>query len=130
MTSPALPVHKMSFVPKDLVTVQVGRLSASLYPKIEPSMPVFERAHAFQVAESAPKALPVDQRLILDARGTQLNCSTIVDGLMHDWRGLFDAAWFDLRNLAIMLFHDQTGAVINNTTLSEFWPQSKHEFLL
>jgi hypothetical protein len=97
MTSPTNTMHKMSFVLKDLVAVHVGHLFASLYPKIKPSMPVFERAHAFQVSKSALKALPVDTHLLLNAMGTQFNCSTIFDGLVHDWYGLFYTAWFTLR---------------------------------
>jgi hypothetical protein len=118
MTSPTNPVHEMSFVPKDLVLVQVGRLFASLYPKIEPSMPVFECAHAFQVAKSTLKALPANTHLLLNAMGNQINCSTIVNSLMHDWCSLFDATWFNFRNLAIASFHDPASAVINNTTVT------------
>jgi hypothetical protein len=51
--------------------LQVGRLLASVYPKIDPSMPIFERAHAFQVKKGTLEALPVDTRLIFDAIGTQ-----------------------------------------------------------
>ncbi len=76
-------MHKVSFVPKDLVLVQIERLSASLYPKIKPSMPVFEHAHAFQVAKSALEALPANTHLLLNTMGNQLNCSTIVNDLMH-----------------------------------------------
>ena len=112
----ALPVHKMTFVPCNLVTIQVGRLSASVYPKIEPSMPVFECAHAFQLVKSALETLPVDTRLILNALGTQLNCSAIVDGMMFDWRSLFDSAWYNFCNLAIVTFHDFAGTEIKSTT--------------
>ena len=95
MTVLSKPAHEMTFVPRPLVVVQVGRLQVSLYPVVDPSMPVFERAHAFQVAKSALEALPLDKRQILDALGAQLNCSAIVDGLVHDWRYLFDSTWFD-----------------------------------
>jgi hypothetical protein len=71
-----MKMHEMSFILKDLFTIHVGRLSASVYPKIKSSMPVFEHAHAFQVAKSALKALSVDTCLILKAMGAQLNCST------------------------------------------------------
>jgi hypothetical protein len=108
----------MLFVPKDLVTIQVGCLLACVYPKIEPSMPVFEHAHAFQVAKSALKALSVDTRLIFEAMGSPLISSTIVDGMMHDWRGLIDSVWFNFNNLTIILFHDLAGAGINNTTIA------------
>ena len=63
----------MAFVPRDLVSIQVGRLYASVYPKVEPTMPIHERA------------LPVDTRLILEAIGTQLNCNSQVDGSMFDF---------------------------------------------
>jgi hypothetical protein len=110
------PVHKMTFVPRNLVTNQVCHLSVSVYPQIKLTMPVFEHAHAFQVVKSALKPLPVDTRLILDAMGTQLNCSTIVDGLMFDWRSLFDFAWYNFCNLAMVTFHNSTNAEIKNTT--------------
>jgi hypothetical protein len=47
-----------------------------------------------------------------------LNCSAIVNGLIYDWHSTFDETWFDFRNLAIILFHDSTGAQINNTTVA------------
>ncbi len=68
------------------------------------------------VAKSMLEALSVDTRFILKAMGSQLNCSTILDGMMHDWCGLFDSVWFDFKNLTIILFHDLAGAGINNTT--------------
>jgi hypothetical protein len=79
-------------------------------------MPVFERAHTFQVVKSALKPLPVDAWLILDVIGTQLYCSTSVDSLMFDWRSLFDSAWYGFCNLAIVTFHYSIGAEIKNTT--------------
>ena len=81
-------------------------------------MPVFERAHAFQAAKSALEALPIDKRQLLDALGAQLNCSAIVDGLVHDWRYLFDSTWFDFTQLTIVSFHNSAGTQINNTTIA------------
>ena len=53
-TQAAVPSgNEMAFVPRDLVSIQVGRLYASVYPKVEPMMPIHERAHAFQVIKSA-----------------------------------------------------------------------------
>jgi hypothetical protein len=48
----------------------------------------------------------------------QLNCSTIVNRLIYDWRSTFDEAWFDVWNLAIISFHDSGGAQINNRTVA------------
>ena len=75
---------EMAFVPRDLVMIQVGRHLASVYPKVESSMPVYKHAHAFQVARTALETLPVDTRLILNALGAQLNCSAIVNELIFD----------------------------------------------
>ena len=121
MTVPPSPsgsvgYNGMSFVPRDLVTIQVGCYSANVYPKIDLSMPIFKRAHTFQVACSTIELLPVETRVLLDALGTQLNCSAIVDGLMSDWRSCFDNNWGDFANLAIRSFHNSAGARINNTT--------------
>jgi hypothetical protein len=79
-------------------------------------MPVFEHAHVFQVVMSALKPLRVNTCLILNAIGTQLNCSAIVDGLMFDWQSLFDSVWYDFRNLSIITFHDSDDAEIKTTT--------------
>jgi hypothetical protein len=96
---------------------QVGRLSANVYPKVEPNIPTFERAHTFQVIKSVLKPLPLDTCLILDTIGLQLNCSAIVERLMFDWRNTFNTRWHDFGNLAILSFHDAAGAIIPNTTI-------------
>ncbi len=108
----------MAFVPCDLVSIQVGRLYASVYPKVEPTMPIHERAHAFQVIKSALKSLPLDMRLILEAIGTQLNCNAQVDGAMFDFCSMFDKSWYNFANLVIQSFHNSAGAVIQNTMIA------------
>ncbi len=93
-------------------------MSASMYPKVEPTMPIYELAHAYQVVKSTHESLPVDMRLILEAIGMQLNYNPIVDGTMFDFRSLFNEAWFDFSNLVIQSFHNSAGAVINNTMVA------------
>jgi len=110
--------NEMAFVPRDLVSIQVGRLYASVYPKVEPTMPIHERAHVLQVIKSALVSLPVDTPLILEAIGTQLNCNSQVNGSMFDFRSVFDKEWYNFANLAIQLFHNSAGAVIINTVLA------------
>ena len=58
-------IQEMSFILQDLVTVMVGRHSTNCYPKVESTMPIHERACAYQVAKSAFESLPVDIRLII-----------------------------------------------------------------
>jgi hypothetical protein len=118
-SAPAQQVREMTFVPQKPVTIQVGHLSASVYPKINSNMPIFEHAQNFQLVKNALKPLPINTCVILNAIGMQLNCSAIVDGLIYDWHTTFDKVWFDFRNLAIISFHDSTGAKINNTTVAD-----------
>ncbi len=35
---------------------------------------------------------------------------------MFDWKNAFDTCWFDFANLAILSFHNSSGAIIANTT--------------
>jgi hypothetical protein len=114
--SPVASAHEMAFVPRELVTIQVRRMSTIVYPKIEPTMPIHELVHVYQVIKSALKSLPVDMRLILEAIGMQLNCNAILDGAMFNFCSLFDEAWFDFSNLVIQSFHNSAGTVIQNTT--------------
>ena len=105
----------MSFVPPSLVLVQIGQYTDSMYPKVDSTMPKHERAYTFQVMCSAFELLPVVAQLVLDALGTQLNCSAVVKGLMFDWRSRFDDNWYDFKNLTIQSYHNSAGARINNT---------------
>ena len=107
--------NEMAFVPRDLVSIQVGHLYTSVYPNVEPTMPIHELAHAFQVMKSALESLPVDTPLILEAIVTQLNCNSQVDGSMVDFRSMFNNAWYHFANLAIQSFHNSAGAVLINT---------------
>jgi hypothetical protein len=108
-------VHEMAFIPRKLFTVQVGHYLVNVYPKVEPSMPVYERTHAFQVACTALEPLPVNRCLILDVLGAQLNCSAIVDGQVFNWLNRFDKHWFNFANLVIQLFHNLAGIELKTT---------------
>ena len=99
-------VHEMGFAPLDPVNVSVGRMSVKLYPKITPSMPVYERAHAFQVNKAALMDLPTDLCLIIDNFGSQLNASSTVEGILSNWRHFFIKRWIDFGHLAILSFHN------------------------
>ncbi len=109
-------LSEMSFLPKDLVTIQIGRYQASIYVKLDPVWALHERAHAYQVVKNALEPLPVDMHLILDAMGAQLNCPAIVDGLIMDFFSFIDEHWYNFNNLVIQSFHDSAGVQINNTT--------------
>ncbi len=112
-------VHEMGFAPLDPVDVFVGRMSIKLYIKITPSMPVYERAHAFQVNKATLKDLPTDQRLIIDAFGSQLNASWTVEGILCDWRHFFIERWMDFGHLAILSFHNSRGNRMEDTTTAD-----------
>ncbi len=83
---------KMGFAPLDLVDVLVGRSTCKLYPKLTSLMPVYERAHTFQVNKTAlNNARGVEISQVLDALGGQMNSSSTVKGLVSAWRRHFQA---------------------------------------
>ncbi len=72
----------MSFIPRDLMLVMVGRHSTNVCPKVEAKMPVYEHTFAYQVSKSALESLPIDIRLIIKAMAMQLNCNATANGLI------------------------------------------------
>jgi hypothetical protein len=92
----------MGFAPLKLVDMAVSHVSVKLYPRITATMPVYERAHAFQVNKTALTNLPgMDFGLVLDRFGTQLSSSSIVEGLISDWQRFFKERWMDFNHLVI-----------------------------
>jgi hypothetical protein len=89
----------------DLVDVSFGRIIVKLYPPLTKDMPVHERGHAYQVNKAALTNLPADISLILDAFGMQLNASSMVKGIMSDWRHYFKDHWMDFSHLTLLSFH-------------------------
>jgi hypothetical protein len=116
MTDSKLPaLHGTPFAPRALVPVAVGRATVNLYPVIDPSMPVEERAHAYQVNKTALVSAPVDLQVQLDALSQQLNLAATVDGVRDDWLHFFHNSWCDFRRLAILSFHNEAGTQIQDT---------------
>ena len=110
---------EMGFAPLDLVDVPVGRLTCKLYPKLTSLMPVYERAHAFQVNKTAlNNARGVEISQILDALGSQMNSSSTVEGLVSMWRRHFQARWFNLAFLTVLSFHRSNGDRVDDTTVA------------
>ena len=111
-------IQEMGFVPRALVPVPVGRLQVHLYPTVDSSMPIFERAHAFHINKTALSNLPIELGLQLDILGTQMNSSASVEGMKADWFHLFNIGWKDFRNLTILSFHNSAGTIMNDTTIN------------
>jgi len=117
MTNTKLPaLHGTPFTPRALVPIAVSRTLVNLYAIIDPGMHVEERAHAFQINKTALASAPVNLQVQLDARGQQLNLAATVDGVRDDWLCFFHDSWCDLSRLAILNFHNDAGAQINDTT--------------
>ena len=76
----SLSLDEVTFAPRELVPVPVGKHQARLYPTIDSTMPVHERAHAFHINLTAIKNVPGDLSVQLDAFGAQLNASASVKG--------------------------------------------------
>jgi hypothetical protein len=73
------------FTPRTLVAVCVGTYTVNLYPVVEETMEVHERAHTFHVNKAALSSQAIPIRLQLDALGNQLNLAATMDGVIQDW---------------------------------------------
>jgi hypothetical protein len=126
MVGPSPPVVAMSgsaaskancmFVPRPLEPVQVDKMTVKLYPVIDLTMKLPERAHAFQVNKTVLMAPGIDRYLMLDVLSAQLNLSAIVDGIRGDWYRHYHRNWSNFNNLTILLFHNDSGTQVNDTT--------------
>jgi hypothetical protein len=113
-------IQEMSFIPRDLVLVIVGCHSTNVYPKVEATMPVYERAFAYQVAKSTLESLPINIRLIIKAMATQFNYNATTNGLMYDWKSVLNEGWYNPELLQILSFHNSAGnEVANKTTIAD-----------
>ena len=74
------PVTGGQFTPRSLVAVRVSSYTVNLYPVVEETMEVHERAHAFHVKKAALASQTIPIRLQLDALGNQLNLAATMDG--------------------------------------------------
>ncbi len=99
-----LYVEDTGFTPQDLIEIHVGAITAKVYPKILPTMAVFECAHAFQVTETALTNIQANLRLVVDAFGGQLNATSTIDGIYSDWKCHFNKHWHDFNKLTIFSF--------------------------
>jgi hypothetical protein len=104
------------FALHSMVPVRVGLTTISLYPVVDPTMQPHKRAHAFHINKTDLSAQNIGLWLQLDALGTQLNLSTMVNGTINDWFCFFYDSWFDFSKLTILSFHNVKGDIINDTT--------------
>ncbi len=88
MTTPFNPniTSDMGFTPLDLINITVRRVTTKVYPKITPTMQIFDCAHAWQINKTALYNLPADFKLIIDAFGAQLNATLTVEGIVSNWK--------------------------------------------
>jgi hypothetical protein len=108
-----LSVEATGFTPQDLVEIHVSSVTAKVYPKILPTIPVFELADAFQVNKTALTNLQANLLLVFDTFGSQLNATSTVDGIHSDWKRHFNEHWQDFNNLTILSFHNSAGNQID-----------------
>jgi hypothetical protein len=115
---PSLLKANLMFVPWSPESVQVDKLTVKLYPVVNLSMLAPERAHAFQTNKTALSIPGINRRAMLNTLGTQLNLSTIVNGILGDWNRHFCCNWCNFAHLPILLFHSNAGTQVNNTTVA------------
>ena len=107
------------FVPRTLKPVQIDKMTVKLYPVINSTMKPLERAHTFQINNTALTAPGIDRCMMLNTLGAQLNLSAIVDGVLSNWTRHFQRAWCNFTNLTILSFHNDAGTQVNDTTVAD-----------
>jgi hypothetical protein len=88
----------------------------NLYPVIDTTMLVHERAHTFQINKTALSLQALNLRVMLDALGAQLTLSASVKGMIKEWLQFFQDSWFDFSLLQILSFHNDADGQVNDTT--------------
>jgi len=113
---PRTPDSGGPFIPRTLVPVNVGRSTVNLYPIIDTSMAMHERAQAYHINKTALSSQNIGLRVQLDALGHQLNLSATVEGVINDWLRYFYERWCDFSELQILSFHNTKGDEVIDTT--------------
>jgi hypothetical protein len=106
----------LHILPQPLESVQTNKQNVKLYPVVDLTMKPPKCAHAFQINKTALAAPGTNQRAMLNALGTQLNLSAIINGVLSDWTHHFHRNWCNYANLLILLFYNNAGNQVNNTT--------------
>lgn len=107
---------------KECVKLTLNNKTASVYPPVQASWSVDERAAAYHTTLAGLRtlALPPDQ--FLDTFGIYMGLQTIVDGLKFDFQDHFDANWLKFADDAVVTilgFHNSAGAVMENAVTPE-----------
>ena len=105
------PVPGEQFTLRSLVAVCVSSYTVNLYPVVEETMEVHERAHAFHVNKATLTSQTIPIRLQLNALGNQLNLAVTMDGVIQDWTRHFQDHWSDFCHLKVLSFHFMTPRV-------------------
>ena len=110
------PVTGAQFTPKSLVAVCVSSYTVNLYPVVEETMELHERAYVFHFNKAALASQTIPTRLQLDALGNQLNLAATMDGVIQYWTRHFQDCWYDFQHLKVLSFHDTKGDMMTSTT--------------
>jgi hypothetical protein len=94
-------------------------MTVKLYPIVDSTMKLPERAHAFQNNKTALAIPGIDRRMMLDTLGALLNLSAIIDSVLSDWTRHFQRAWCNFANHTILSFHNNAGTQVNDTTTAD-----------
>jgi hypothetical protein len=105
-------VAAITFEPKKLVSVLIGKAYVNFYPQIDATMPIWECTHAFHINRSAAISSNADQNLQLEALGSQLNLELIINGSKADFLAYYHNNWMNFNHLQILSFHDAGGCII------------------
>ena len=100
------------FIPKETVSVVIGRQSVHLYPDIHPSMSIAEKAHGFHITTTNLRSARLTPDVYVDHLGMHLDSTTIVAGLKYDFNNHLMKNWLNNDHLRLLSFHNTAGTDI------------------
>ncbi len=108
---------KAPFIPQKPKIVSIGRMSVSLYRKVDETMSDLEKALAFQHNRTGLAGANLDQRARILTLANQMNLMLMAEAGLADWERKLSKNWSNLAYLKILSWHDEKGMRINNTTI-------------
>jgi len=118
MASPNIQAMlKAPFIPQKPKIVSIGRMSVSLYRKVDETMSDLEKALAFQHNRTGLAGANLDQRARILTLANQMNLMLMAEAGLADWERKLSKNWSNFQYLKILSWHDEKGTRISNTTI-------------
>ena len=100
------------FVPKDLRSLIYSKETLMVYPKLTRTMPLSEKAHAFNVNRLAVEASSLSSHQRIQLMGSLHNQETVVSIMLHKWEEFIFENSRKKENMTVISYNGADGKVI------------------